>query len=194
MHGKKATRRDVLKQAATASVGALSFPYIVSSSALGNACATAPSNRIVMGCIGSGGMGRGNIGRFMGSDEVQMVAVCDVDDRHSKRARNKVNEKYGNQDCATYKDFRELLARKDLDAVIVATPDHWHALASVAALNAGKDVYCEKPLANSIGEGRAVCEAAAKNKRVLQTGSQERSGPRARFACELVRNGRIGKL
>jgi len=194
MQRRKATRRHVLKRAAKVSVGALGFPYIVSSSALGKAGAVAPSNRIVMGCIGTGSMGRHNMERFMDMDEVQMVAVCDVDARHSNKARDKVNAKYGNTDCTIYSNFKELAARKDIDAVIVGTPDHWHALASIAALNAGKDVYCEKPLANSIGESRAICDAVARNKRVLQTGSHERSGPNARFACELVRNGRIGKL
>jgi len=194
MQNKNTSRRYVLKQAAASSIGVLSVPYIISSSALGKCGAVAPSNRIVMGCIGTGGMGQANMGRFMDINEVQMVAACDVDARNLNKARDLVNDKYGNKDCATYSDFRELAARKDLDAIIVATPDHWHALASIAALNAGKDVYCEKPLANSIGESRAICNAAAKNKRVLQTGSHERSGPNARFACELVRNGRIGRL
>lgn len=188
------TRRRFLQQAAATSVGAVSFPYIIPASALGRDGAVAPSERIVMGTIGTGGQGRGLTGRFLGSPRVQLVAVCDVDSGHRDQARAMVNEKYGNQDCAVYGDFRELLARKDINAVIVGTPDHWHALAAIAAAKAGKDIYCEKPLANSVGEGRAICKAVKENNVILQTGSQERSGPNARFACELVRNGRIGKL
>ena len=188
------TRRRFLQQAAATSVGAVSFPYIIPASALGRDGAVAPSERIVMGTIGTGGQGRGLTGRFLGLPGVQLVAVCDVDSGHRDQARAMVNEKYGNQDCAVYGDFRELLARKDINAVIVGTPDHWHALAAIAAAKAGKDIYCEKPLANSVGEGRAICKAVKENNVILQTGSQERSGPNARFACELVRNGRIGKL
>ena len=188
------SRRSILKQAATASVGALTFPYIVPASALGKGDKPAPSNRIVMGTIGTGGQGRGNMGRLMKFPEVQMVAVCDVDANQRDKARDEVNKKYGNNDCETYNDFRELVARDDINAVIVGTPDHWHALTAIAAAEAGKDIYCEKPLTNSVGEGKALVEAVRANKVILQTGSQERSGPNARFACELVRNGRIGKL
>lgn len=188
-----ATRRGFLKGAAAASAGALSLPYIVPASALGQGGTVAPSERIVMGCIGTGGRGRGNMHNFMNNKDVQVVAVSDVDANHRNAAKNEVDKKYGNQNCASSKDFRELLQRKDIDAVSIATPDHWHALTSIAAANAGKDVYCEKALANSVGEGRAICNAVQNNKRVLQTGSHERSG-NARFGCELVRNGRIGKL
>ncbi|GMU20216.1 MAG: dehydrogenase [Phycisphaerae bacterium] len=190
---RRATRRSFLKRAAAASAGAVGFPYIVPSSALGLADSVAPSNRIVMGTIGTGGQGRGNMLRLMNFPEVQMVAVCDVDKSHREQAREEVNRKSSDSDCKAFNDFRELLAIKDIDAVIVGTPDHWHALASVAALDAGKDVYCEKPLANSVGEGRAIAEAAKRNQRILQTGSQERSG-QARKNCEFVLNGRIGKV
>lgn len=190
----KTSRRDFLKRTTAASAAALSFPYIVPASALGKDGKVAPSNRIVMGCVGTGGKGRNNMGTFMSFPDVQVVAVCDADLAHQKAALAAVNKRYGNQDCAGIHDYRELVARKDLDAVSVATPDHWHALASVAAANAGKDIYCEKPLANSIGESRAICDAVEKNNRVLQTGSHERSGGNARYAAELVQNGRIGKL
>jgi predicted dehydrogenase len=188
------TRRQFLHQAGALSAGIVAAPMIVPSSALGRDGATAPSERIVMGTIGTGGMGRGNTGAFMGQSDVQMVAVCDVDAKHLMEARDLVNNKYGNQDCTTYRDFRELLDRDDIDAVVIATPDHWHGLISVAAARKGKDMYTEKPLTNSIGEGRAVCEAVKENERILPTGSHERSGGNARFACELVRNGRIGQL
>lgn len=194
MGRRNATRRQLLKGAAAASVGAIGFPYIVPASALGKDGNVAPSNRLILGAIGTGGQGRGNMGRLMNIEGVHCVAVCDVDANHRNQARDSVNDRYGNKDCAAYNDFRELVARKDIDIVCVGTPDHWHGIASVAALREGKDVYCEKPLANSIAEGRAIADTAKKYNRILQTGSQERSGERARRACELVRSGRIGKV
>lgn len=190
----KTSRRRFLRQSLAASGAVLAAPYFVRPSSLGLAGNVAASERIVMGCIGTGGMGKGDMGAFMEFPEVQVVAVCDVDAPHRDEARDMVNRKYGNQDCRALGDFRELLAIKEIDAVTVTTPDHWHALASVAAANAGKDIYCEKPLANSVAEGRAIVEAVNKNQRVLQTGSHERSGSSARFGCELVRNGRLGKV
>ena len=187
------TRRKFLQQAAAGGAAALVVPYFVPSTVLGQGV-TPPSDRIVMGVIGTGGMGRGNCGAFMGEPDVQMIAVCDVDAGHRLEAAKMVNEKYGNGDCQKFGDFRELLTVPGIDAVVVATPDHWHALASIAALNAGKDVYCEKPLANSVGEGRAICDAVAKNRRILQCGSHERSNPKVREAAEFVRNGRLGTL
>ena len=190
----KLTRREFLKRAGATTALAAGFPTIIPAAALGKDGASAPSQRIVMGCIGTGGQGRGNLDRFLSFNDVQVVAVCDVDAKHRELARDAVCKKYGNQDCVADHDFRDLLDRREIDAVSICTPDHWHALASVAAANAGKDIYCEKPLANSIAEGRAICEAVKKHKRVLQTGSHERSGDNARFACELVRNGKIGRL
>lgn len=189
----KSTRRKFLQTSGTAAAAAIAAPYYVPASALGLTRA-APSDRIVMGAIGVGGQGQGIMNAFMGFDEVQMVAVCDVEQKRLKAVKERVDQKYGNQDCKAYGDFRELVAREDIDAVTVTTPDHWHALCSAAAANAGKHVYCEKPLANSIGEGRAIADAVKKNNVKLQCGSHERSGENARFAAELVRNGRIGKL
>jgi predicted dehydrogenase len=191
---KNINRRKFLTRAIGTAVGVISFPYIVPSSALGAAETVAPSNRIVMGCIGVGGQGTNDMQAFLSNPDVQVVAVCDVDTNHRNAAGNIVNEKYDNRDCVTYNDFRELLARRDIDAVMVATPDHWHGLVTVTAAKAGKDIYCEKPLANTITEGRAMCEAVKRYGRVLQTGTQRRSFSGCRFACELVRNGRIGKL
>ncbi len=188
------TRRHLLKQASTAAAGAMTFPYFVPSSALGKDGAVAPSNRLILGAIGTGGKGTDNMRRLMNIEGVHCIAVCDVDAEHRRRASHVVNEKNGNADCRMYNDFREMLEREDTDIVCVGTPDHWHALASIAAVEAGNDVYCEKPLTNSIPEGRALVEACRRNKRILQCGSQERSGSDARFACELVRNGYIGKL
>ena len=186
-------RRDFLKQSAraTAAIGA---PWIVPASVFGGPGKVAPSDRIVMGLIGSGGMGRANANAFIDEPDVQLVAVCDVDQKHLKLGTELVNEKYENTDCRAYSDFRELLADDRLDATVIATPDHWHAVTAITAAKADKDIYCEKPLANSVGEGRAVCRAVAKHDRILQTGSHERSGDNARYACELVRSGRLGKI
>ncbi len=191
---KRISRRDFIRKTGAASLGAAAFPYIIPSRALGADGAVAPSNRIVMGAIGTGGQGTGNMRAFLGNNDVQMVAVCDVDRGHRDQAKKIVDQKYGNGDCSSYSDFRELLARKDIDAICNGTPDFWHGLISIAAAKAGKDMYCEKPLVNTIAEGRAVCDAVKRYGRVLQTGSHERSRPNARYACELVRNGRIGKL
>lgn len=187
-------RRRFLKTAANTAAAAIGFPYIVSSSALGKTGRPAPSNRITIGCIGLGGQGTYNMKGFMRNPDVQVVAVCDVYTKHLKCGKDAVNKQYGNQDCVTYHDYRQLLACDDIDAVSVCTPDHWHALISIAAAKAGKDIYCEKPLANTIVESRAICDAVKRYGRVLQTGSHERSNDTVRFACELVRNGRIGKL
>ncbi len=190
----KSNRRQFLTTAAGASAAAFAAPMFIPSHVLGKDGAVAPSNKIVMGSIGVGGQGRGNLGAFLGQADTQVVAVCDVDSRHRGLARDMANKKYGNKDCATLADFRELTNRKDIDAVVVCTPDHWHALATIAAARSGKDVYCEKPLANSIGEGRAVVEALREKGRILQTGSHERSGNNARYVAELVLNGYLGKL
>jgi predicted dehydrogenase len=208
----KMNRRRFLKQAASAAIGGVVFPYIIPARAIGAEGVVAPSNRIVMGCIGVGSQGTGNMSAFMRIADVQVVAVCDVDKEYSgigsdgrrfgrEPARKLVEKHYGEQSpggtykgCAVYNDFREVLTRSDIDAVTVCTPDHWHGLISAAAAGAGKDIYCEKPLVNTIAEGRAVCNAVKEFGRVLQTGSHERSNNTVRYACELIRNGRIGKL
>jgi predicted dehydrogenase len=147
-----------------------------------------------MGAIGVGSMGTGNMRNFLGIPEVQMVAVCDVDSNHSKRAKEIVDKHYGNNDCATYRDYRDFLTRDDLDAICLALPDHWHAIPVIAAARKGLDMYGEKPLARSITEGRAMCDAVHRYSCVWQTGSWQRSGGRFRRAAELVRNGRIGTV
>ena len=187
------TRRDFIS-VTSSSLLVAGFPTIIPSSARGRDGRAAPSERIVMGWVGTGGRGTDLLKRFMEQPDVQVIAVADVDAKNRASAAGLVNARYGNKDCAGYRDFRELLARQEIDAVTVATPDHWHALIAVAAARAGKDIYCEKPLANSVAEGRAVCEAVKKNRRILQTGSHERSTPTIRQACELVRNGLIGKV
>ncbi len=152
-----------------------------------------PNEQIVMAAIGVGGQGSYIMKKAMAHPGVRFVAVCDVDaDRREKAAAAVKDKQKG--DCATYADFRELLARGDIDAVTIGTVDHWHALTSIAAMKAGCDVYCEKPLALTIAEGQAMVQAARKYDRIFQVGSMQRSDPRYRLACELVRNGRIGKV
>ena len=161
-----------------------------------------PNDRITLGFIGVGTMGRGHLGSFLGNGEVQVAAVCDVVEERRDSARKMVEDRYGRdkksafRGCEAYNDFRKLLERKDIDAVVIATPDHWHAIPCILAARAGKDIYCEKPLTHDIAEGRRIVEEVAKAKVIFQTGSQQRSEFNNRFrrAVELVRNGRIGKL
>jgi len=191
---ERITRRNFLKKTTGLAACAVAFPYVVPSSALGKAGTIAPSNRIVMGAIGVGGMGTGDMRAFLGKKEVQMVAVCDVDKEHRDRAKRMVDKKYKNNDCKTYLDFRDLIARGDLDAVQLALPDHWHAIPAITAARAGLDIHGQKPLARTIHQGRTICNAVKRYGIVWQTGSQQRSSEKFHRACELVRNGRIGKV
>jgi myo-inositol 2-dehydrogenase/D-chiro-inositol 1-dehydrogenase len=198
VHGcRTLSRRGFLKTTATLGVG-LALPTIVPSSVFG---ATAPSEQITVGCIGVGRMGTDDLREALGFKQVQVVAVCDVDSNRVRNAQRRVESYYRDRGagdsykgCAIYGDFRELLARGDIDAVQIATPDHWHALPAIAAAQAGKDVFLQKPLTLTIREGRVLSDAVRRYSRVFQTGSQQRSDARFRQACELVRNGRIGKL
>jgi predicted dehydrogenase len=187
---KQITRRSFLR--GTAAAGAtFAIPAIVPASVFG---ANSPSNRIVMGAIGVGSQGTGDMQGFLGKSEVRIVAVCDVEKSHRERAKNIVDRRYGNKNCTAYLDFRNLIGRGDLDAVMLALPDQWHAIPAIAAARAGLDIHGQKPLARSIREGRAICDAVHRYGRVWQTGSQQRSDYKFRRACELVRNGRIGKI
>ena len=190
----RSTRRDFLKSASAAAIGALGLPLFIPSSALGRSGTVAPGNRITIGCIGVGGMGMANMQSFLGIPEAQVIAVCDVDAKHRAAARAAVETKTGRKGVVEYNDFRELIARTDLDAVSIAVPDHWHALIATAAAKAGLDIYGEKPLGYSIAEGRAIVDAVERYGIVWQTGSWQRSVRNFRTACELVRNGRIGKV
>jgi predicted dehydrogenase len=191
---KNVNRRQFLKRVAGTAVGAISFPYIVPSSAFGQAGNVAPSERITIGCIGVGWQGTSNLNSFLAEKDCQVIAVCDIDKNHLQSAVNIVNEHYGNKGCAAYHDFRQLLARDDIDAVVLSLPDHWHAIPAIEAARSGKDIYGEKPLSHSFNEGRAICQAVKRYNRVWQTGSWQRSEANFRFACELVLNGRIGKV
>ena len=187
---KSINRRGFLKKATGIAAGSVVFPYFVPSSAVGKGGSVAASNRITVGCIGTGGMGQGNMKGFIAEPDVEVVAVCDVDRSH----REKVRVAAGIGRESSYNDFRELLARGDIDAVVISTPDHWHVPISIAAVEAGKDIYCEKPLSLTIAGGRALCDAVKHYSRVFQTGSQQRSDGRFHFACKLATNGSIGEL
>ena len=194
------------------SLAACAAPMIVSSSVLGRAEAVAPNDRITMGFIGLGGQGSGHLfggawtyvtGGYLGRDEVQVLGVCDVWQDKRETAKQRVNEHYAKKagtnayaSCEAYRDFRELLARDDVDAVLMALPFHWHAPMAILAAKAGKDIYSEKPIALTICEGRTLVETVQRYGRVYQAGTQQRSeyGGKFRRACELVRNGRIGTL
>jgi predicted dehydrogenase len=177
-----------------AAIAVAAFPTIIPGSTLGKGGTVAPSNRVALGVIGCGPQGIGDMGNFLSQKDCQVVAVCDVKNDQLEQARAAVNGHYQNQDCRTYHDLRELAARPDIDACLIATPDHWHVLAALAAVNAGKDVYVEKPLAISLEEGQALRAAVQRRKRVFQFGTQQRSEREFRVACELARNGALGKL
>jgi predicted dehydrogenase len=194
MRNKAIDRRRFLKRVAGTAAGAISFPYIVSSSALGGAGNVAASERITVGCVGVGPQGSGVMGNFLRQKDAQVVAVCDVKDPVLKAAQELVNGHYKGTGCAAYKDFRELMARDDIDVVLAATPDHWHVLIALAAVRAGKDVYLEKPMGLSLAQDQALRTAVHRQGRVFQFGTQQRSERNFRFACELALNGRLGKL
>ncbi len=194
---KTISRRNFLKTSAAA----LAAPAIVPSTVFGQ---SAPSNTLLMGCIGVGRQGQGDMQEliYRGLEVgARVVAVCDVDTHRMEDAQWLVDKIYsaelgknGYKGCAAYSDFRELLAQKDIDGVLIVTPDHWHAVHGITAAKAGKDIYLEKPMTFSIAEGEKLVKAVRQNKRILQVGSQQRSSVYFRMACELTRNQRIGKL
>lgn len=156
--------------------------------------ADAPSNRITMGVVGWGMQGPGNTGNFLGQPDCQVVAACDLDKGHLKSAVDRINGHYKNQDCKAYKDYREMMARKDIDAVMLAVPDNWHALVAIEAAKNKKDIYGEKPLARTIAEQQAMVKAVQQNGRIWQTGSWQRSERDFHYAAQIVRNGLIGEI
>ena len=184
-------RRTFLRHSATGAAGLGLFSIVP---AFGQNGEPKPSEMITMGCIGLGGMGNGNMGSFMRLPDVKVVAVCDVDRNHLESAKKKVDAKYKTTDCGAYTDFRELLARDDIDAVCISTPDHWHAIPAIIAARQGKDVYGEKPFSHTLVDGRAMVTALTEYGRIWQNGSWQRSVDNFRHAAELVRNGRIGKV
>lgn len=201
---RRTTRRDLLKSASV-----LALPYLLPASVFG---AAAPSNRLAVGCIGTGNQGIQDLKDFLRNRDVQVVAVADVNTgSHGYRdpkqflgrepARKTVDDYYAKQkpsgsfkSCDAYNDFRNILDRDDVDVAVVSTPDHWHGAMVVAAAKAGKHVFCQKPLSLTVRQGQKMVEAVRRHNRILQTGSQYRSGPSVRHGCELVLNGRIGQL
>ena len=183
------SRRGFLKGIIAAGIA----PYFIRSTALGADGRPAPSNRIVMGFIGVGGQGTGDMGGFLGFPEVQGVAVCDVREANRLRAKSIVDKRYGDSGCAAVNDFREITSRPDIDAVLIATPDHWHALIAIEAMKNGKDVYCEKPETLTVREGRQMVEVARRYGRVFSGGSQRVWGDYNWFH-KMVRGGVIGEV
>ena len=187
------SRRSFLKATLTAGLSPFLLPGRIW------AAETGPNSRITLGFIGCGIQSRGLLGGFLKQPGTQTVAVCDVDTKRRENHRKIIEDFYAKdgtsyKGCSVYGDFRDLLARKDIDAVVIATPDHWHAIIGIAAAAAGKDIYCEKPLTQTIHEARALVTAVRRGQRVFQTGSMQRSSREFRVACELVRNGVVGKI
>jgi predicted dehydrogenase len=191
---KSVERRDFLKKSAKIAAVSIAAPCIVPSTVIGRPGRITPSEKITIACIGVGWQGTGNMENLLKERDAQITAVCDIDAEHLQNAKKIVDEYYGNTDCRTFHDFRELFARGDVDVVSLGLPDHWHSIPAVMAARAGMDIFGEKPLSHTLSEGRAMCEAIRCHNRVWQTGSWQRSQSHFRFACELVRNGRIGKV
>ncbi|MFO1501761.1 MAG: Gfo/Idh/MocA family oxidoreductase [Verrucomicrobiota bacterium] len=206
------SRRGFLRTTGRLAAAALACPAFIPASALGRDGAVPPSERIAMGFIGLGGQGSGHLlggawtyvpGGYVARPDVQVLAVCDVRKERRENARQRCNQMYAQrfgkpeyEGVQAYNDFREVLSRGDIDAVLIAVPYHWAALLSMMAMRAGKDVYCEKPIAITFREGRSLVETSQRFARIYQAGTQQRSeyGGKFRLACELVRNGRIGQL
>lgn len=192
MNISRTSRRSFLKSTLAAGVAPLFLPGRIWSAEI------KPNDRIAIGMIGMGKMNSGHLGDFLRRPDTQVVAVCDVDTTRREDAKKRADAHYtkagGGKGVDAYKDFRELLARKDIDAVCIATPDHWHSYIGIAAVKAGKDVYGEKPLTNTVHEAWALVKAVRDNSKVFQTGSQQRSSREFRVACELARNGVVGKI
>jgi len=185
-------RRRFLKGAAA---GAIALPYAITSNALGGPGKAAASERVVVGCIGIRGRGSHDLRWVMSQPDTQVVAICDVQKRQRLSVKGRVDGKYRNKDCKMYRDLREFLpARPDIDMVLIATGDRWHAMASILAMKHGKDVYTEKPSCMTIAEGKAVVATARRYGRVYQTGTQRVSEPNHVFVMEMARTGRLGKI
>lgn len=186
-------RRRFLKTALSAGA-AIAAPQIIPSSALGRDGVAPPSERIILGGIGIGNRGTYDLGCFLPQPDVEFAAVCDVKQARRIAVKKMADEKYGNQNCAMYRDFRELLDRSDIDAVLIATGPNWHATAAVYAAKAGKDMYCEKPCTKNISQSLILNDTIRRTGRVFQAGTQRRNLPHFAFACELARTGKLGKL
>jgi len=197
MHEAKAsqsTRRQVIKAGAIGVGGALAFPAIVPSTVFAKPGVAPPSERIGVGVVGVGGRGRTVMNAFLQKSDAQVRAVCDVDGKRRDGGRDQVNKYYDHNDCAAYIDMFELFDRPDIDAVLIATGDNWHSMASILAAKAGKDIYCEKPLSVTMAESRAVADTIQRYGRVFQCGTQRRNIAQFIFAVELAHTGKLGRL
>ena len=194
MPKKIINRREFLKKTTGIAAAGMAFPYIVPGSALGKSGNVTPSNRITLGCIGTGEQGRYVMSNFLQMPDVEIVAVCDVRKPKRDEAVEIIQKHYGQKEVAQYNDFRELCADKKIDAVLIATPDHWHVLQALEAVRNGKDMYLEKPIGMSVEEAQVLRKEIKRHGRVFQFGTQQRSDRNFRFACELALNGRLGKV
>jgi len=188
------TRRGFVRRAAGAAGGTLAFPWLVPARALGRDGAVAASERIGLGVIGFGARGQYDLGAMLPEPDVQCLGVCDVVRERRELGKQTVDAHHGTQDCATYLDLRELLARPDIDAVLIATGDRWHTLASLLAVRAGKDVYCEKPCGVTLAEVQALADGVHRYARVFQVGTQRRSVSNFQYAVQLAQSGALGRL
>ena len=186
-HEKKMSRRRFL----TSTASALTIPYIIPSSILGK---DAPSKRVTVGIIGLGDRGGQHVQEFTRIGSAEILAVCDPFRSSGEQAKNTVNAWTGRKDCVAYQDFRHILERQDIDAVVIASPENWHAVQTIMAAASGKDIYCEKAISRTVREGIAMCEAVRRHGRVVQVGTQQRSDRKFRLVCELARNGYLGKI
>src|SRR6266699_1266180 len=186
----KISRRRFIATAAAA----VAAPTIIPASALGADGRPAPSERITMGVVGWGMQGPGTTGHFMRESDCQVVATCNIDKNHLEASVKAINGHYKNQDCKAYHDYREMMARTDIDTVMIAVPDHWHELIATEAARNKKDIYGEKPLARTVAEQQAIVKAVQENQRIWQTGSWQRSERNFHYGAEIVRNGLIGKV
>ena len=194
IHSAPRSRRQFLKTTASATVAAAVAPTVIPSSALGRDGAVPPSERIVVGGIGIGRRGGYDLGCFLQQKDVQFVAVADIKRKRRGEVKQIVDKHHGNANCDTYRDFREVLDRSDIDAVLIATGPNWHATAAMTAAKAGKDMYCEKPVTKNIRQSLILADTMRRTGRVFQAGTQRRNLPHFAFACELARTGKLGKL
>jgi len=191
---RQSSRRQFLATTLSATGAAIAAPTIIPSSALGRDGVVAPSERVIVGGIGIGNRGTYDLGCFLEQKDVQFAAVCDVKEVRRIAVKKRADELYGNQSCLMFRDFRELLDRPDIDAVLIATGPNWHATMAINAAKAGKDMYCEKPCTKNIAQSLILRDVMRRTGRVFQVGTQRRNLPHYAFACELARTGRLGKL
>jgi predicted dehydrogenase len=190
---KKISRRNVLQRGAAVAAATIGLPCTTTCLRTARAGGV-PSRQLTMGAIGLGNQGLHNLKSFLTCEDLRVLAVCDVDAGHLLRAKQTVDAAYGNQDCHSCRDFYEILARDDIDTVLIATPDHWHALLAIEAARAGKDIYCEKPISLTIAEGRAVADTMQRYGTVYQSGTQRRSNACFRFGVDIAQSGMLGRL